>query len=431
MLDIKFIRENPEVVKENLKKKFQDEKIVLVDELLKEDELYRSLLSQSQELRSKRNKLSESINKTKKEGGDIAPILAEVKEIPTKIKLLEEEMDKLQELIKEKQLVIPNIIHESVPIGKDEEENVEVKTFGKIEKKDFEIKSHNEVAENLGVADFDSARETSGNGFYFLKGDLAEMEEALRQYAMDFMKKKGYTFVVPPNLIRSDVVTGVMSFAEMDAMMYKMEGEDLYAIGTSEHSMIGMFKDRVLKKDALPIKIFGNTTCYRKEGGSHGLDEKGLFRVHQFNKVEQIIICEPEESYKYYDELLQNTVNLFKGLDLPIRILECCSGDLADLKAKSADVEAWSPRRDAYIEVASCTNMTDAQSRRLGIKVDGGPGNRYHAHTLNDTAIATSRAMVAILENNQNADGTVDIPKVLQPYMGGKKVISKLEPWFW
>ena len=431
MLDIKFIRENPDLVKDNIKKKFQDGKLILVDELLSDDQEYRQLLAESQDLRSKRNSLSQSINKTKKEGGDIKPILEEVKEIPNKIKVIEEKLKVLKESIIEKQMKIPAMLHESVPIGKDDSENVPGETIGVIEQKDFEIKNHAELVENLGVADFESSRNTSGNGFYYLKGDLALLEEALRQYAMRFMESKKYTYVVPPNMIRSDVVTGVMSFEEMDAMMYKMEGEDLYSIGTSEHSIIGMFKDRVLKKDVLPIKIYGNTTCYRKEVGSHGLDEKGLFRVHQFNKVEQIILCEPEDSYNLYEELLDNTIQMFKGLGIPIRTLECCSGDLADLKSKSADVEAWSPRRNDWIEVASCSNLTDAQARRLNIKVDGGPGNRYFPHTLNDTAIATSRALVALLENNQKEDGSIVIPEVLREYLGGRETIKPLKEWFW
>jgi len=430
MLDIKFIRENVEIVKENIKKKFQDGKVDILNQILKEDVEYRALLKESQDLRSRRNQISENINKSKKQGLPVDDLLQEVKDIPLKIKEIEEKINTLKDSILDKQKKIPNILHESVPIGRDESENVEVERFGEIPKFNFEIKNHSEIAEKLGVADFNSSRETSGSGFYFLKGDLALLEEGLRQYAMDFMKSKGYIFVVPPNLIKSEVVSGVMSFEEIENMMYKVEGEDLYAIGTSEHSLIGMFKNKLLKKESLPIKIYANTSCYRKEIGSHGIDEKGLFRVHQFNKVEQIIISEPSESYKLYDELINNTVELFKGLDLTVRILECCSGDLADLKAKSADVEAWSPRKNGWIEVASCTNMTDAQARRLDIKIDGGAGNRYLAHTLNDTAIATSRAMVAILENFQEEDGSVRIPKALQKYVGSEK-ISPLNEWFW
>ncbi len=431
MLDIKYIREHPEVVKDNIKKKFQDSKLALVDALLEEDKEYRNLLKESEDLRAKRNKFSESINTAKKAGQDVAPILAEAKLIPARIKEIEDKVIVLQKSILDKQKVIPNIMHESVPVGKDDSENVEVARYGEVKDKGFEVKNHGELLEALNNGDFESARNTSGNGFYFIKGDMAELEDALRQYAVDFMKKKGYTYVLPPNMIKSEVVTGVMSFTEMDNMMYKIEGQDLYLIGTSEHSMIGMFMNKVLKKEALPIRIFGNTACYRKEIGSHGIDEKGVYRVHQFNKVEQIVICEAEDSFKLYEELVQNSIEIFQGLGLPIRHLEICSGDLADLKAKSADIEAWSPRKKAYFEVCSCTNMTDAQARRLNIKIDGGATGRYFAHTLNDTAIATSRAMVAIAENYQNADGTITVPEALRKYMNGKTKLQALPSWFW
>ena len=330
----------------------------------------------------------------------------------------------------EKLHLIPNIMHSSVPQGKDDSDNVEVAKYGE-PTENKEAVNHGELAEQMNIADFESAAETSGNGFYFLKGGLAELEEALLSYAVDFMRSKDFTYVVPPNMIKSEVVDGVMSFEERENMMYKMDDEDLYLIGTSEHSMIGMFFNKTLKKDQLPLKLFARTTCYRKEIGSHGIDEKGVFRVHQFNKVEQIVVCEPEDSYKLYEEILANTIDIFKSLELPIRHLEICSGDLADLKSKSADIEAWSPRKNDYIEVGSCSNLTDAQARRLGIKIDGGPGNRYLAHTLNNTALATSRAMVAILENNQNEDGTVTVPEVLRKYMGGKDKISPMKEWFW
>ncbi|MGM5483757.1 MAG: serine--tRNA ligase [Nanobdellota archaeon] len=431
MLDIKFIRENPQAVKDNMEKKYQQDKLDIVDNLLEKDKKYRELLSESQNLRAKRNNLSENINKAKKEGKDASDIIKEAKEIPDKIKNIEKDSENLKEEINSLLMKIPNILHDSVPVGKDDSENVEIQRFGEPVKKKEDVKNHAEFAEECGLADFNSARETSGNGFYFLKGELAELEEALRQYAMDYLKKNEYTYVIPPNLIKEEVVNGVMSFAEMENMMYKIEGENLYTIGTSEHSLIGMFKGKSIIEKQLPIKIFANTTCYRKEIGSHGIDEKGVFRVHQFNKVEQIIICKPEDSYKYYEELLNNTVDIFKGLEIPIRTLEICSGDMADLKSKSADVEAWSPRREKYIEVGSCSNLTDAQARRLNIKVDGGPGNKYFAHTLNDTAIATSRALVAIIENFQNKDGTITIPKKLRPYISGKEKIKGLDNWFW
>lgn len=424
MLDIKYIRKNPEKVKENIKKKFQDEKLPIVDKLLKADEEYRALLKKSENLRHERNKITEQINQLKKQGKDVKELLNTAKSIPGQIKEVEEKVKELLTQIKEYLYTIPNIIHESVPIGKNDKENVEIKKIGKPRKFDFEVKSHVEIATNLGMADFDTSAEISGNGFYILKGNLGLLNMALINYARDMMVKQGYLYVEPPLMIRKKVLTGVYSNEEIDQMSYKIECEDLYLIATSEHPMIGMYINKTLDKKELPIKITGYSVCFRKEIGSHGIDEKGLYRTHQFHKQEMIIICEPEDSYKFYDEMLEHSINVFKGLGIPIRVLECCSGDLADLKAKSCDLEAWSPRQNKYFEITSLTNMEGSQARRLNIKIQGKEG-KYCAHTLNNTVIATSRAMVAILENFQNKDGTVAIPEVLRPYMNGLEKLEK------
>lgn len=425
MLDIKYVRENRDLVKENLKKRFQEGKIPLVDELLDKDSSWRSIKKEIDELRSSRNKLSQQVNDLKKAGQDISETLAKVKDIPKQIAQKEDEAEKLTNRITEILMDLPNMLHESVPIGRDDKENVPGKEINEKRKFDFELKNHAELAENLNVGDFETSSDITGQGFYILKNELALLNQALIRYAQDFMYKKGYSYIETPLMIREKIVNGVMSFTEKDSMMYKLEGEDLYLIGTSEHSLIGMFMNKTIKEEDLPLKIYSYSMCFRKEGGAHGLDEKGLFRTHQFNKVEQIIISKPEDSYNYYDELLNNTLELFKALDLPLRTIECCSGDLAGLKAKSEDVEVFSPRRDAFIEVASCSNLTDNQARRLNIRAVDKHGNRYYPHTLNDTAIATSRVLVAILENNQQADGSVLIPKVLQPYMHNITVIKR------
>lgn len=424
MLDIKLIRENPELVKDNIKKKFQEEKIPLVDEVLDKDKQKRELMQKSQSLRSDRNKLSESINKAKKKGLDATEFINKAKDIPNKIKEIEEQQNKLDEEIKGLLFKIPNIIHESVPIGKDDSENVEIRKIGEPKEYDYEIKNHGELVEELGVGDFETSSKISGRGFYILKSELAMLNMALINYARDYMLKQGYTYFEPPLMIRRNILDGVYSSNEIEEQSFKIEGEDLYLIATSEHPMIGMFFDKVVSKNDLPIKITGYSVCFRKEIGSHGIDEKGLYRTHQFHKQEMIVICEPEDSYKLYDEMLEHSINIFKGLGIPIRVLECCSGDLADLKAKSCDLEAWSPRQKKYFEVTSLTNMEEAQARRLNIKIEGS-GKRYFAHTLNNTVIATSRAMVAILENNQNKDGTVNVPEALLPYMNGVKLIGK------
>jgi len=424
MLDPKLIRENPDKVKENIKKKFQEDKISLVDDFLKLDDEKRKLMQEAQKLRHERNELSKKINEAKKKGEDAKEFMSVVKEIPGKIKDIEEKQSKLDERITEILLIIPNMIHESVPIGKNDKENVEVEKIGDPRKFDFEVKSHVEIAEKLDMVDFETSAETSGNGFYYMKGDLALLNMALVNFARDYMVSQGYEYVEPPLMIRKKVLTGVYSNEEIDAMSYKIDGEDLYLIATSEHPLIGMFINKTLKKSELPIKITGFSACFRREIGSHGIDEKGLFRTHQFNKQEMIVICEPKDSYKFYEEMMTHSKNVFKALGIPIRELECCSGDLADLKAKSADLEAWSPRKDGWIEITSCTNMEEAQARRLNIKVDDGK-TKYFTHTLNNTVIATSRALVAILENFQNSDGTVDIPEVLWPYMCGKKKLKQ------
>jgi len=425
MIDIKILRENPDIVKENIRKKFQDDKLKLVDEVLVLDEKWRKAKYEEDGLRSERNKVSEEINQAKKKKDEKAAkqLLKRAKEIPDKIAEIQEKRKKLEEDIKQIMYKIPNIIHDSVPIGKDSSENVEIKRVGKPEIPNYEIFNHAELAEKLNGVDFDSARETSGNGFYFLTGDLAVLHSAMIAYARDYMIKQGFSYVIPPFMIRKRVVEGVMSFTEMENMMYKVEGEDLYLIGTSEHSMIGRFIGKTLNSTSLPITLTSYSPCFRKEIGAHGIEEKGFYRLHQFEKQEMIVICEPEESYRWYEKMLQYTVDVFKNLDVPVRTLECCSGDLADLKAKSADVEAWSPRQKKYYEVGSCSNLTEAQARRLDIKIEN-KGKRYFAHTLNNTVLASPRALIAVMENNQQKDGSIKIPKVLQPYMGGKKILG-------
>ena len=426
MIDIKLIRENPDLVKENIKKKFQDEKLGLVDEVYEYDKTYREYKLEGDNLRAKRNDLSSQIGGFMREGkkDEAEKIKAQVGEINAHITELEEKEERLEEEIKSRMMVIPNIIDPSVPIGKDDSENVENERFGEAIVPDYEIPYHAEIMESFSGWDKESAGRTSGNGFYYLIGDIARLHSAMLSYARDFMIDKGFTYAIPPFMIRSDVVTGVMSFAEMDAMMYKIEGEDLYLIGTSEHSMIGRFKDQIIKPDTLPITMTSYSPCFRKEVGAHGIEERGIYRVHQFEKQEMIVICEPEESMEWYEKMWKYTVELFRNLDIPVRTLECCSGDLADLKVKSCDVEAWSPRQQKYFEVGSCSNLGDAQARRLGIRAKGEKGT-YYLHTLNNTVLASSRAMIALLENNYQSDGSVLIPKVLQPYMGG---IEKLVP---
>ncbi|MDP2925302.1 MAG: serine--tRNA ligase [Nanoarchaeota archaeon] len=423
MLDIKLIRENPEFVKENIKKKFQNEKLPLVNQVKKLDEEWRKCKYEADNLRKQRNIISEEINESKKKKDEkkASLLIKKAKSIPEEIAKLEEKEKKLSEEIKEIMYKIPNIIHSSVPIGKDATENVEIKKIGKIPKPNFEIINHAELAEKLGGADFDTAREISGKGFYYLKGKIAQLSSALINFARDYMIEQGYEYIEPPLLIRKKVVEGVMSFAEMDNMMYKIEGEDLYLIGTSEHSVIGMYMDKVLQKGDIPQKITAFSPCFRKEIGAHGIDEKGVYRVHQFYKQEMVVICEPKDSYKFYDEMLSHTINVFKALEIPIRVLECCSGDLADLKAKSCDVEAWSPRQQKYFEVGSLTNMEEAQARRLNIKINGPDGN-YFSHTLNNTVLANSRALVALMENHQQKDGSIKIPKVLWKYTRFKEI---------
>ena len=427
MIDIKLIRENRELVKENIKKKLQDEKLGLVDEVYEYDLTYREYKQEGDNLRAKRNDLSGQIGGLMRDGkkDEAEKIKSEVSEINTRITELEEKEARLEEEIKSRMMVIPNIIDESVPIGKDDTENVENERFGEPIVPDYEIPYHAEIMESFNGWDKESAGRTSGNGFYYLIGDIARLHSAMLSYARDFMIDKGFTYAIPPFMIRSDVVTGVMSFAEMDAMMYKIEGEDLYLIGTSEHSMIGRFKDQIIKPEALPITMTSYSPCFRKEVGAHGIEERGIYRVHQFEKQEMIVICEPNESMDWYEKMWKYTVELFRNLDIPVRTLECCSGDLADLKVKSCDVEAWSPRQQKYFEVGSCSNLGDAQARRLGIRAKGEKGT-YFLHTLNNTVLASSRAMIALLENNYQSDGTVLIPEVLQPYMGGiKKLVPK------
>ena len=425
MIDIKFLRENPDIVKENIRKKFQDSKLPLVDEVIELDNQRRAAQQKADALRADRNKYSKQIGALmgqgkKDEAEEMKKLVTEKSEELAQLEILEAE---LAEKVKKNMMIIPNIIDESVPIGKDDSENVEIQKYGEPFVPDFEIPYHTEIMEKLNGIDLDSARRVAGNGFYYLMGDIARLHSAVISYARDFMIDRGFTYCVPPFMIRSDVVTGVMSFAEMDAMMYKIEGEDLYLIGTSEHSMIGKFIDTVIKEEELPKTLTSYSPCFRKEKGAHGIEERGVYRIHQFEKQEMIVVCKPEESKMWFDKLWQNTVDLFRSLDIPVRTLECCSGDLADLKVKSIDVEAWSPRQKKYFEVGSCSNLGDAQARRLKIRVSAGK-NKYFAHTLNNTVVAPPRMLIAFLENNLNADGSVRIPEVLRPYMGGKDVIK-------
>lgn len=426
MLDIKFVRENPEVVKENIRKKFQDEKIPLVGEVLKEDKELRQAQQHADDLRSKRKKISKEIGIMMSQGKkeEAEAIKAQISEIAEELDALEEREEKLRESVKNKMMQIPNIIDDSVPIGKDDSENVELEKYGEPVVPDFEIPYHTEIMERLSGIDLDSARKVAGNGFYYLMGDIARLHSAIISYARDFMINKGFTYVIPPYMIRSSVVNGVMSFAEMEGMMYKIESEDLYLIGTSEHSMIGKFIDTILDEKDLPYTYTSYSPCFRKEKGAHGIEERGVYRIHQFEKQEMIVVCKPEESMEWFKKLYMNTVEFFRTLDIPVRTLECCSGDLADLKCKSVDVEAWSPRQKKYFEVGSCSNLTDAQARRLKIRVKDDKGNKYFAHTLNNTCVAPPRMLIAFLENNLQEDGSVLIPEALQPYMGGTKKIG-------
>ncbi len=427
MIDIKLIRENRELVKENIKKKFQDEKLGLVDEVYDLDKEVREAKLKGDNLRSEKNNLSKSIGVLLKDGkkDEVEEVKKKISDMDAQIKILEISEEKKNNLIKEKMMVIPNIIDESVPIGKDDSENVEVERFGDPVVPNYEIPYHADIISAVGGMDKESAGRTSGEGFYYLLGDIARLHEAMIAYARDYMINKGFTYAIPPFMIHADVVTGVMSFPEMEAMMYKIEGEDLYLIGTSEHSMIGRFKGQMVKKEELPIRMTSYSPCFRKEGGSHGLEERGLYRVHQFEKQEMIVLCEPEKSMEEYNKMWKYTVEVFRNMDVPVRQLECCSGDLADLKVKSCDIEAWSPRQKKYFEVGSCSNLGDAQARRLGIRVKGDNGN-YYLHTLNNTVLATPRGLIAVVENNYNEDGSINIPKVLQPYMGGlEKIVPK------
>ena len=426
MIDLKFLRENPEIVKENIKKKFQDAKLPLVDEVIKLDEEYRAYKQEADSLRGGRNKLSKEIGCLMAQGKreEAEAVKKQVSANATRLAELEVLEGEYTEKIKNIMMRIPNIIDPSVPIGKDDSENVEVQKYGEPVVPDFDIPYHAEIMENLMGLDLDSARKVAGNGFYYLMGDIARLHSAIISYARDFMIDRGFTYCIPPFMIRSEVVTGVMSFAEMDAMMYKIEGEDLYLIGTSEHSMIGKFIDTIVPENELPYTLTSYSPCFRKEKGAHGIEERGVYRIHQFEKQEMIVVCKPEESPVWFDKLWQNTVDLFRTLDIPVRTLECCSGDLADLKVKSIDVEAWSPRQKKYFEVGSCSNLGDAQARRLRIRVNG-KDSKYFAHTLNNTVVAPPRMLIAFLENNMNADGSINIPKALQPYMGGKEKITK------
>ncbi|MCI8627953.1 MAG: serine--tRNA ligase [Firmicutes bacterium] len=426
MLDIKLIRTNPELVKENIKKKFQDQKLVLVDEVIEMDKKFRETKGRCDDLRSQRNAISKAIGgmmaKGQKEEAEKAKTqVAEMAKELTELEALEEE---LTAKIRERMLVIPNIIDDSVPLGKDDSENVEVERFGEPAVPDFEVPYHIDIMESLAGVDLDSARKTSGNGFYYLCGDVARLHSSILSYARDFMINKGFTYYIPPFMIRSNVVTGVMSFAEMENMMYKIEGEDLYLIGTSEHSMIGKFIDTILDEESLPQTLTSYSPCFRKEVGAHGIEERGVYRIHQFEKQEMIVVCKPEDSPYWFEQLYKNTVEFFRTLDVPVRTLECCSGDLADLKVKSIDVEAWSPRQKKYFEVGSCSNLGDAQARRLGIRVKNKEKGNYFAHTLNNTVVAPPRMLIAFLENNINEDGSINIPKPLQPYMGGTEVLK-------
>lgn len=425
MIDIKFLRENPDIVKQNIKNKFQDEKLPLVDEVIELDEKSRSVKCKGDELRAQRNSLSDQIGNLMRNGQkeEAESVKEQVKEINQKLveneKLEEEYAGKIKKIM----MQIPNIIHESVPIGKDDSENVENEKFGDPVVPSYEIPYHTDIMESLDGIDLDSARRVAGNGFYYLMGNIARLHSAILSYARDFMINKGFTYCIPPYMIRSDVVDGVMSFKEMDEMMYKIEGEDLYLIGTSEHSMIGKFKGQLLNKENMPYTMTSYSPCFRKEKGSHGIEERGVYRIHQFEKQEMIVVCEPEDSWNWYDKLWRYTVELFRSMEIPVRTLECCSGDLADLKAKSCDVEAWSPRQKKYFEVGSSSNLTDAQARRLGIRIKGEKGN-YYAHTLNNTVVAPPRMLIAFLENHYQEDGSITIPEVLWPYMGGTKILT-------
>ena len=428
MIDIKLIRENRDIVKENIKKKFQDDKLSLVDEIFDLDVEYRDCKLKGDNLRSEKNNLSSKIGELMRNGNK-----EEAEEVKKQVSTMGDEITKLSDrevelegIIKEKMMVIPNIIDESVPIGKDDSENVEIEKFGEPVVPAFEIPYHADILNSINGLDKDVSGRTSGNGFYYLMGDAARLSSAMLSYARDFMIDQGFTYCIPPFMIRSDVVTGVMSFAEMDAMMYKIEGEDLYLIGTSEHSMIGKFKDQIVKEESLPITMTSYSPCFRKEVGAHGIEERGIYRVHQFEKQEMVVLCKPEDSMEWYNKMWKFTVDLFRNLDVPVRTLECCSGDLADLKVKSCDIEAWSPRQQKYFEVGSCSTLGDAQARRLGIRTKGENGT-YYLHTLNNTVLASTRALIAVLENNLNEDGTINVPVALRPYMGGKEVIKPIK----
>ena len=425
MLDIKFLRENPDIVKENIKKKFQDHKLPLVDEVIELDKERREVQAEADAIRAEKNQISKQIGALMAQGKkeEAEEVKKKVAESAARLKELEEKEPIIEEKVKAIMMRIPNIIDSSVPVGKDDSENVEVERFGEPVVPDFEIPYHTEIIEKLSGIDLDSARDVAGNGFYYLIGDVARLHSAVLAYARDFMIDKGFTYVIPPYMIRSDVVTGVMSFDEMESMMYKIEGEDLYLIGTSEHSMIGRFINKMVDEDQLPLTFTSYSPCFRKEKGAHGIEERGIYRIHQFEKQEMIVICKPEESMDWYNKMWSYTVELFRSMDIPVRTLECCSGDLADLKVKSVDVEAWSPRQKKYFEVGSCSNLGDAQARRLKIRVKGEDGEKYLAHTLNNTVVAPPRMLIAFLENNLNEDGSVNIPEVLRPYMGGTEKI--------
>ena len=425
MLDIKFLRENPEVVKQNIRNKFQDQKLELVDKVMELDKENRDIKQEVEALRAKRNKISKQIGALMGQGKreEAEEVKKQVAASGTRIEELSAREKEVEEELLKNMMVIPNIIDPSVPIGKDDSENVEIEKFGEPVVPDYEIPYHTDIMESFDGIDLDSARRVAGNGFYYLMGDIARLHSAVISYARDFMINRGFTYCVPPFMIRSNVVTGVMSFAEMDAMMYKIEGEDLYLIGTSEHSMIGKFKGQLLNKENMPYTMTSYSPCFRKEKGSHGIEERGVYRIHQFEKQEMIVVCEPEDSWNWYDKLWRYTVELFRSMEIPVRTLECCSGDLADLKAKSCDVEAWSPRQKKYFEVGCCSNLTDAQARRLGIRIKGEKGN-YYAHTLNNTVVAPPRMLIAFLENHYQEDGSITIPEVLWPYMGGTKILT-------
>ncbi len=425
MLDIKFLRQNPDIVKANIEKKFQQSKLALVDEVIELDEKNRAIMTEADELRGARNKLSKSIGALMAQGkkDEAEEVKSQVNANSARLKELEELEATLQKQIEDIMLILPNIIDDSVPIGKDDSENVEIKRYKEPVTPDFEVPYHAEIMESFSGLDLDSARKVAGNGFYYLMGDIARLHSAVISFARDFMIDRGFTYCIPPYMIRSSVVTGVMSFAEMEAMMYKIEGEDLYLIGTSEHSMIGKFIDSILPEETLPQTLTSYSPCFRKEKGAHGIEERGVYRIHQFEKQEMIVVCKPEDSPTWFETMLNNTVELFGALDIPVRTIECCSGDLADLKVKSIDVEAWSPRQQKYFEVGSCSNLGDAQARRLKIRVNGDGNNKYLAHTLNNTVVAPPRMLIAFLENNLQADGSVLIPEALRPYMGGKEAL--------